>query len=304
MGSRGPVRDLEIGEVLTQSEVQEVFETDFGFQFKGITYRNPPEGRYIIINSNEGAVYDDQYTSEGVLRYDGEGEPDKGDQKLTTSNRALIDAVTDEIPVYLFTSQDGIDEYQYEGLVEPVESRYVYDEKEDRMKYQFDLRELGIATWDQYESLSEPVKSGEQPEPELEVEEPEWEDTPRRVREAAFSREIKNAYDGRCAICGSNRVSPTGNPEVESAHLYPKGEGGRDIVQNGISLCRLHHWALDVGWLAISDDYEVLVREVENVDMPIEIEKFEGEKIGLPADENLRPGMQFLEAHRRLHGFA
>ena len=33
----------------------------------------------------------------------------------------------------------------------------------------------------------------------------------------------------------SNRHSPSGNPEVEGAHIYPKSMKGRDVTQNGLN---------------------------------------------------------------------
>lgn len=262
MTSRGPIRDLEIGEVLSQNEVEATFDTNFGYQFKGITYRNPSEGRYVILNSNEGAIYDDEFTSKTELTYDGEGEPPKGDQIFTTANGTMVDAVDEEIPIYLFTSEDGLDEYEYEGLVEVTDARYEYKQSEDRMKYKFDLQKLGVATWGEYLDVATEVEEGAE---EPLTEPPEHEEASRLVRSAAFKRKVRSAYDDACGICGSERQSPIGNPEIEAAHVYPKSEGGRDIVLNGIGLCKLHHWAFDVGWLAISDDYEVIVRETDEL---------------------------------------
>jgi putative restriction endonuclease len=34
---------------------------------------------------------------------------------------------------------------------------------------------------------------------------------------------------------------------------------GRDDIWNGLALCHLHHWAFDVGWFSLRDDYAVEV---------------------------------------------
>jgi len=300
MTSRGAIRDLEIGEIHSQNEVEETFDTNFGYQFKGITYRNPSDGRYVILNSNEGAIYDDEFISETELTYDGEGEPEKGDQILTNANRAMIDAVDEEIPIYLFTSEDGLDEYEYEGLVEVADARYEYEQSEDRMKYKFNLQKLGVATWDEYLDVATEVEEGVE---EPLTEPPEYKEASRLVRSVAFKRKIRSAYNGACAICGSERRSPTGNSEIEAAHIYPKSEGGRDIVSNGIGLCKLHHWAFDVGWLAISGNYEVIVGEADEIATPNEISELEGRMMNLPSDEDAGPDERFLRKHRKLHGF-
>ena len=83
-------RPLQIGETLSQSEVENVFETDFGYQFRGITLRAPDEGRYVILLANKGEIYNDEIGSGSQFTYEGEGVPEKGDQTETTANRASV----------------------------------------------------------------------------------------------------------------------------------------------------------------------------------------------------------------------
>lgn len=125
----------------------------------------------------------------------------------------------------------------------------------------------------------------------------------RRVRDTAFRRRVRAAYENRCAVCGRLRTTPDGIPEVEAAHIYPKAAGGRDIVPNGLALCNLHHWAFDSGWLSVSDDYEVLVKDAPDQPGYAEFSDLDGSKIYLPDDEPHYPATEFLREHRRLHGF-
>jgi putative restriction endonuclease len=46
---------------------------------------------------------------------------------------------------------------------------------------------------------------------------------------------------------------------VEAAHIVPHGSKGKDDIWNGLALCRLHHWAFDVGWFTLADDFSVQV---------------------------------------------
>jgi hypothetical protein len=126
-----------------------------------------------------------------------------------------------------------------------------------------------------------------------------------RPRDAAFSIEVKKAYGFRCAVCGSSLQSPKGQSEAESAHIYPKGEDGSDDLRNGLCLCRRHHWALDVGWISLSDNYTVLVHPdlPENEDYDF-IRQYAGERILPPSDARFAPHPVFLQAHRELMGFA
>lgn len=142
-------RRLAIGEILSQEEVENAFGTDFGYQFKGITYRHPDDGKYIILLANEGAIYDDEFGSGDEFIYTGEGVEEKGDQAETLANKALIDAATDPVPIYLFTSEDGVDAYEYRGLVAVEDYEYVDDGS--RMVYRFYMRELGIKSWEEYQ---------------------------------------------------------------------------------------------------------------------------------------------------------
>ncbi|WP_232700583.1 hypothetical protein [Halobacterium wangiae] len=139
-------RNLSIGETLSQNEVEEVFGTDFGYQFKGITYRHPDEGKYVILLANEGAIYADEFGSGSEFTYTGEDVEEKGDQIETPANKALIDAADEPIPIYLFTSEDGVDEYEYRGLANVEDHEYVTDGT--RMVYRFHMRELGIGSWE------------------------------------------------------------------------------------------------------------------------------------------------------------
>ena len=123
-------------------------------------------------------------------------------------------------------------------------------------------------------------------------------------RDAAFGSQIKLIYGERCAVCGSNRHTPGGKPEVEGAHIYPKSLKGCDVTQNGISLCKLHHWAFDNGWFAIADDLTILIRaEVPRTNHYIFITDYEGKRIAVPENVKDHPHPVFLTAHRKLHGF-
>ncbi|WP_318571213.1 HNH endonuclease [Salinigranum marinum] len=139
-------------------------------------------------------------------------------------------------------------------------------------------------------------------DPELSTDEPQRSKREEIIRSQAFRKATRSAYDEACAMCGSSRMSPHGTPEVEAAHIYPKGTGGPDIVQNGVALCKLHHWAFDRGWIALSDDYTTTVRDAPNFSGYHEFKQMEGTQISLP-EPHLQPHTAFLKAHRQFHGF-
>jgi len=148
---------------------------------------------------------------------------------------------------------------------------------------------------------------------DVETEEPESEadltddgagftESRRRTRDDGFSGRVREAYGDTCAFCGRSRETPTGAPEVEAAHIYPKREGGADEVENGIALCKLHHWAFDTGWLALTDDHEILVADAPGREGYHEFKQLEGDTMRLP-DEGPAPHPTVLAAHRDLYGF-
>lgn len=143
----------------------------------------------------------------------------------------------------------------------------------------------------------------EQTDPALTEDNVEYTESRRRVRDASFTENVREAYDERCAVCSARRVAPDGSTEVEAAHIYPKSEGGPDVVQNGIALCRLHHWAFDAGWISFTDNNDIIVRDVPDRDGYEEFADFDGKTLHLPDDEGLRPHPKFIREHRTLHGF-
>jgi hypothetical protein len=80
------------------------------------------------------------------------------------------------------------------------------------------------------------------------------------LRSRGFRQAVVEAYAHKCAVCGLKIHSPDLITwEVQAAHIVPNRVRGRDDICNGIALCRLHHWAFDVGWFTLLDDYKVEV---------------------------------------------
>lgn len=62
----------------------------------------------------------------------------------------------------------------------------------------------------------------------------------RVVRDSQFAKRVKDAYRGRCAMCG------LGHSLVEAAHILPvAASGSSDDLPNGLCLCPNHHTAFD-----------------------------------------------------------
>lgn len=156
---------------------------------------------------------------------------------------------------------------------------------------------------EEVEEAGEVLEQKKRTDPDLTGDKESFTTTRQRDRSAAFRRKVQTKYNESCAVCGARRESPTGNPEVEAAHIYPKSENGNDDIRNGLSLCKLHHWAFDVGWISLTDKYEILVKEIDDRAGYEEFSELEGSTIAVPEDESDRPHPVFLSAHREMHGF-
>lgn len=61
-----------------------------------------------------------------------------------------------------------------------------------------------------------------------------------------FSLAVRTAYKHSCAFCGCVFGGVPGIlPGVDAAHILAWSKHDLDVVTNGISLCKLHHWAFD-----------------------------------------------------------
>lgn len=302
---RTPPEGIEVGDSLTQDEIEDAYNTGFGYRISGINpRRDDHDRRYILLFANEDGPYGDSVT-QGRFEYIGEGL--EGDQNEDSpGNSTLIDARTSDIPIHFFYKRAEEVDWEYQGLVDVID--YEFQEQDGREVLVFTLEHQEQE--DESESSAEEIEEersqlqrATESEPQLIEDEEQYTESRRRARDAAFTQLVRDAYDEQCAICGSARESPSGNPEVEAAHIYPKRDGGSDDVRNGIALCKLHHWGFDSGWLSLSDDHEILVTEASDRNGYHEFKQLEGRQIRLPDEEDAQPHPMFLEEHRRLHGF-
>ena len=122
------------------------------------------------------------------------------------------------------------------------------------------------------------------------------------VRNAAFRRIIVSLYDQHCAFCRLKIVSWDSQNIIDGAHIKPFSEFRDDLFDNGLALCKNHHWAFDRGWFSITDDYRILIpHDRFHEEAPIDtrtMRDFHGEKILLPSQETYYPRISSLQWHR------
>ncbi|MDR1896588.1 MAG: HNH endonuclease [Prevotellaceae bacterium] len=129
------------------------------------------------------------------------------------------------------------------------------------------------------------------------------------IRSRGFRQIVLESYDCKCCICGLKIKSPDSLYwEVEAAHIVPHTRNGKDDVWNGLALCRLHHWAFDVGWFSITDDFKIIVSDFSK-NIPDDYGKIgsydffkdglvENKPVFLPANSYISPHKKAIQWHR------
>lgn len=122
--------------------------------------------------------------------------------------------------------------------------------------------------------------------------------TNRKVRDAAFRRQVLDAYDSRCAVTGLKIVNGGGKSEAQAAHIWPVADGGPDVVRNGIALSATAHWLFDRHLISLTDDYGLLVAHNR---VPADLRGLfarQMDRIILPDDRQCWPGIGYIRRHR------
>ncbi|MHB8416713.1 MAG: HNH endonuclease [Myxococcales bacterium] len=118
----------------------------------------------------------------------------------------------------------------------------------------------------------------------------------RRLHQASFRERVLTAYRTRCAICHLRH-----RELLDAAHIMPDSDPrGVPSVQNGLSLCKLHHAAFDGNLIGVRPDFVVEVRRevLDEHDGPMlqhGLKEIAGTRLKLPAREILRPRADLLE---------
>lgn len=121
------------GTVLSWSEVGEIHRAR-----NGIYQRNEILISLLTDFGKINPCYPDfEGESENEIFYTGAGR--RGDQKLDAPNRALLSAIDSGRSVPLFNKL-AVGRWEFLGFWKVLEGRYIFDEKNERMIWQFKLK--------------------------------------------------------------------------------------------------------------------------------------------------------------------
>lgn len=78
-------------------------------------------------------------------------------------------------------------------------------------------------------------------------------DSVQAPRNPEFARQVLENYRFRCAVCGFDALLNELPFGLDAAHIRWHSQQGPDTLDNGLALCKLHHWALDRGVITVRD---------------------------------------------------
>lgn len=116
-----------------------------------------------------------------------------------------------------------------------------------------------------------------------------------RLHQSGFRARIMKAYRDQCSICHLKHLQL-----LDAAHIIPDSEPtSTSNIDNGLSLCKIHHSAFDQHIIGITPDYQIKVREdiLEEIDGPMlkhGIQEMHNKKIATPKSTNKKPNRDFL----------
>jgi putative restriction endonuclease len=121
------------------------------------------------------------------------------------------------------------------------------------------------------------------------------------VRNAIFRKAVVEAYDYRCAFCRLKVMRTLTQNIVDGSHIKPFSQFYDNQVDNGISLCKNHHWAFDQGWFSIDDEYRIIVANDLEEESPNAkpMKDFHTKRILLPRYEKYLPKQESLQWHQQ-----
>lgn len=117
-----------------------------------------------------------------------------------------------------------------------------------------------------------------------------------RLHQKSFRERVLLAYQNQCTLCKLRHIEL-----LDAAHIIPDSEKhGQPIIQNGLSLCKIHHAAFDKNIISITPDYTIKVRRdiLEETDGPMlkfGIQLLDNNKIILPKYKSDWPDRERLE---------
>lgn len=118
-----------------------------------------------------------------------------------------------------------------------------------------------------------------------------------RVNQTLFRRVVVNNYSNSCTVCGLNIESL-----LVASHIvkWSSNQTNRLNPENDLCLCNIHDKAFELGYIAIKDDYKIIIspalHQIQEKDTFIAMfKRHEHQSINLP--DKFYPNPEFLLQH-------
>jgi putative restriction endonuclease len=117
-----------------------------------------------------------------------------------------------------------------------------------------------------------------------------------RLHQRAFREKVLDAYKSQCSFCRLKH-----RELLDAAHIIPDNlPEGKSTIDNGLSLCKLHHSAYDSFIIGVTPDFIIQVREdiLEEEDGPVlqhGLKGLHGSKLILPSSKSKYPSRDALD---------
>lgn len=221
-----------------------------------------------VVSSPQGP-YSDTHVDDSLFAYDYRSGSTDGD------NRKLRRAYELELPIILLRRIET-------GVFVPVFPVYVVDDDAPNRRFILALDES-------LRFFADPLH--------LKPIEREYAERvlKQRLHQPEFRGRILSAYKQRCAVCTLRH-----GKLLDAAHIIGDDKPhGLPIVDNGLSLCKIHHAAYDANLLGISPDYIVRINRdlMEEIDGPMlrhGLQEMHGRTLTLPTRLADRPSKDRL----------
>jgi len=116
-----------------------------------------------------------------------------------------------------------------------------------------------------------------------------------RLHQRTFRERVLRAYREQCAFCRLKRTEL-----LEASHIIPDSQPqGEPHVNNGLSLCKLHHAAFDKNIIGIKPNYVIAIRqdvlqETDGTMLVHGLQAMHEEHILLPRRSEDQPSAEYL----------
>lgn len=117
-----------------------------------------------------------------------------------------------------------------------------------------------------------------------------------RAHQRQFRERVIAAYRNQCALCHIKHIEL-----LDAAHIIgDRDDHGDPVVQNGLSLCKIHHAAYDNNFIGINPDYIIKIRpdlltETDGPMLKYGIQSLNNTKLILPSQRIQYPDRERLE---------